>query len=177
MTPERRAIETQVLYMNMIDYWYEVDLRGGAGVSQMYVEDGIFHGGPGKPLVGRTAIEQFYTWRQDRGARTSRHVITNFRAEFTDETHATTYCVMMLYAADGTPVLPTAPPIIITDLIDRCVKCDDDRWRYLERTFVPLFMGGAPPTVAPESIAEKFNSDLKTGNSDQKTGNSGQKKD
>ena len=163
--------------MNMIDYWYEVDLRGGAGVSQMYVEDGIFHGGPGKPLVGRAAIEQFYTWRQDRGARTSRHVITNFRAEFTDETHATTYCVMMLYAADGTPVLPTAPPIIITDLIDRCVKCDDDRWRYLERTFVPLFMGGAPPTVAPESIAEKFNSDLKTGNSDQKTGNSGQKKD
>ena len=168
MTPERRAIETQVLYMNMIDYWYEVDLRGGAGVSQMYVEDGIFHGGPGKPLVGRAAIEQFYTWRQDRGARTSRHVITNFRAEFTDETHATTYCVMMLYAADGTPVLPTAPPIIITDLIDRCVKCDDDRWRYLERTFVPLFMGGAPPTVAPESIAEKFNSDLKTGNSGQK---------
>ena len=71
--------------MNMIDYWYEVDLKGGAGVSEMYVEDGIFHGGPGKPLVGRAAIEQFYTWRQDRGARTSRHVITNFRAEFTDD--------------------------------------------------------------------------------------------
>ncbi len=46
MTPERRAIETQVLYMNMVDYWYEVDLKGGAGVSEMYVEDGIFHGGP-----------------------------------------------------------------------------------------------------------------------------------
>ena len=161
MTPEQRAIATQLLYMNMIDYWHEVDLKGGAGVSQMYVEDGIFHGGPGKPLVGRAAIEQFYTWRQDRGARTSRHVITNFRAEFADETHATTHCVMMLYAADGKPVLPTAPPIIITDLIDRCVKCEDGKWRYLERTFVPLFMGGAPPTVPPESIAEQFNSDPK----------------
>ncbi len=75
-------------------------------------EDGIFHGGPGKPLVGRAAIEQFYTWRQDRGARTSRHVITNFRAEFSDATHATTHCVMMLYAADGKPLLPTAPPIV-----------------------------------------------------------------
>ncbi|HEY4214439.1 MAG TPA: nuclear transport factor 2 family protein [Steroidobacteraceae bacterium] len=160
MTPEQRAAASQVLYMNMIDYWYEVDLNGGAGVSEMYVEDGIFHGG-GKPLVGRAAIEQFYTWRTNRGARISRHVITNFRAEFTDETHAMTYCVMMLYAADGTPVLPSAPPIIITDLIDRCVKCDDGKWRYIERTFVPLFMGGAPTTVPPESIAEKFNSDQK----------------
>ncbi len=160
MTPEQRAIESQVLYMNMIDYWYEVDLNGGAGVSQMYVEDGIFNGG-GKPLVGRAAIEQFYSWRQDRGDRTSRHVITNFRAEFTDATHATTYCVMMLHAADGKPVLPTAPPIIITDLIDRCVKCEDGRWRYIERTFVPLFMGGAAPTVPPESIADQFNSDRK----------------
>ncbi len=163
MTPEQRALDTQVLYMNMIDYWYEVDMKGGAGVSHMYVEDGIFHGGPGKPLVGRAAIEQFYTWRQDRGARTSRHVITNFRAEFTDATHATTYCVMMLYAADGKPVLPTAPPIIVTDLIDRCVKCGDGLWRYIERTFVPLFMGGVAPTVPPESIAEKFNTAQKQG--------------
>ena len=144
--------------MNMIDYWYEVDLNGGAGVAQRYVEDGIFHAGPGKPLVGRAAIEQFYTWRQDRGARISRHVITNFRAEFADETHATTYCVMMLHAADGKPVLPSAPPIILADLIDRCVKCDDGEWRYIERTFVPLFMGGAAPTVPPAAIAENFNS-------------------
>jgi hypothetical protein len=163
MTPERRAIETQVLYMNMVDYWYEVDINGGAGVSQMYVEDGIFHAGPGKPLVGRAAIEQFYTWRQDRGARTSRHVITNFRAEFTDDSHATTYCVMMLLAADGKPVLPSAPPIVTADLIDRCVKCEDGRWRYIERNFTPLFMGGVAPTVAPDSIADKFNAGQQQG--------------
>jgi hypothetical protein len=146
--------------MNMVDYWYEVDVKGGAGVSEMYVEDGIFNGG-GKPLVGRAAIEQFYSWRQDRGARTSRHVITNFRAEFSDETHATTHCVMMLYAADGAPPLPTAPPIATCDLIDRCVKCDDGKWRYIERTFVLLFSGGVAPTIPPESIADKFNSDRK----------------
>jgi len=160
VTPEQRASATQVLYMNMVDYWYEVDLKGGAGVAQMYLEEGIFNGG-GKPLVGRAAIEQFYTWRTNRGARTSRHVITNFRADFADETHATTYSVMLLYAADGAPILPSAPPIMITDLIDRCVKCDDGRWRYAERTFVPLFMGGAAPTVPPESIAEKFNAGQK----------------
>ncbi len=58
-------------------------------------------------------------------------------------------------------MLPSAPPIMITDLIDRCVKCDDGKWRYIERTFVPLFMGGAAPTVPPESIAENFNSGQK----------------
>lgn len=163
MTPERRAIESQVLYMNLIDYWYEVDLNGGAGVSRMYVEDGVFHAGPGKPLVGRAAIEQFYSWRQDRGARTSRHVITNFRAEFQDETHATTYCVMMLLAADGKPILPSAPPIMTTDLLDRCVKCDDGVWRVVERNFTPLFMGGVAPTVAPASIADSFNTAPKAG--------------
>ena len=68
MTPEQRAIQTQVLYMNMVDYWHAVDLKGGAGVSQMYVEDGIFNGG-GKPLVGRAAIEQFYSWRSDAHTR------------------------------------------------------------------------------------------------------------
>lgn len=155
MTPEQRATATQVLYMNMVDYWYEVDMKGGAGVSEMYVEDGIFHAGGGKPLVGRAAIEQFYGWRQDRGARTSRHVITNFRAEFKDERHATTQCIMMLYAADGVPILPTAPPIATCDLIDHCIKCDDGKWRYIERIFVPLFLGGVAPTVPPESITGK----------------------
>ncbi len=121
MTPEQRCRETQLLLMHMVDYWYEVDLHGGLGVSARFVEDGIFEGG-GKPLVGREAIEAFYQWRIDRGERTSRHVITNFRADFHDDRNATTYCVMMLYAADGPPILPSTPPIIITDLVDQCVK-------------------------------------------------------
>ena len=110
MTPQQRSAETQLLLMHMNDYWYEVDMKGGAGVSARFVEDGIFEGG-GQPLVGRAAIEAFYGWRQARGTRTSRHVITNFRAEFSDARHATTHCVMMLYAADGAPVLPSTPPI------------------------------------------------------------------
>ena len=163
MTPEDRAIATQVLYMNMVDYWYQVDLHGGAGVSEMFTDEGIFHAGPGKPLVGRAAIQQFYSWRKDRGERTARHVVTNFRADFADDTHATTYGVMLLFAADGKPVLPAAPPIMIADMIDRCVKGDDGRWRYVERNFVPLFMGGEAPTVAPESIARNFNAEKQQG--------------
>ncbi len=52
MTPEQRALETLILLQNAIDYWHEVDLKGGAGVSERFTEDGIFHAGPGHPLVG-----------------------------------------------------------------------------------------------------------------------------
>ena len=162
MTPQQRSAETQLLLMHMNDYWYEVDMKGGAGVSARFVEDGIFEGG-GQPLVGRAAIEAFYGWRQARGTRTSRHVITNFRAEFSDARHATTSCVMMLYAADGAPVLPSTPPIMITDLIDQCVKCDDGEWRYLRRTFVPLFQGEIAATIPPPHLAENFNADRARG--------------
>ncbi len=156
MTPEDRSLQTQILHMNMVDYWYEVDLKGGLGVSERYVEDGIFEGG-NEPLVGRAAIEAFYSWRIGRGQRTSRHVIANFRAEFQSERNAVTHCVMMLYAADGAPILPSTPPIIITDLIDECVKCDDGEWRYKRRTFVPLFQGEIAATVPPPHLAETHN--------------------
>ncbi len=156
MTPEERSRETQILLMNMVDYWYEVDLKGGLGVSERYVEDGIFEGG-NEPLVGREAIEAFYRWRLGRGSRTSRHVVTNFRAEFHDERKATTHCVMLLWAADGVPVHPSTPPIMITDLIDECVKGDDGEWRYKRRTFVPLWQGEIATTVPPADLAKTYN--------------------
>ena len=82
MTPAERIHEIAVLRQNAIDYWYRVDHAGGVGVSEMFVADGVFHAGPGDPLVGREAIEAFYAWRKDRGARTSRHIVTNFHAAF-----------------------------------------------------------------------------------------------
>jgi hypothetical protein len=69
--------------------------------------------------------------------------------------------VMMLLAADGVPIHESRPPIITTDLIDRCVKCDDGKWRYAERTFVALFMGGEAPTVPPDHVAEGSNTSAK----------------
>lgn len=155
MTDEQRVLETLVLQQNAIDYWHKVDMTGGSGVSEMFMEDGVFHAGPGEPLVGRAAIERFYGWRQDRGARTSRHLITNFRAEFEDDAHAVTYCVMLLLAADGAPVHLSQPPIFIGDQIDHCVKCGDGRWRYAKRDFTALFMGGEAPTVPPESVGQE----------------------
>jgi hypothetical protein len=152
LTPEQRSAEIAILQQNAVDYWYRVDHEDGAGVSGMFVEHGIFHAGPGEPLVGREAIEGFYSWRRVRGERTSRHVIANFHAEFDGPNKAKTCCVMMLYASDGTPPHTGTNPALVADMIDDCMKGPDGIWRYVRRNFVPLWMSGAELTSAPDSL-------------------------
>ena len=152
MTPAERLHEIALLRQNAIDYWYRVDHEGGAGVSEMFVEDGLFHAGPGDPLVGREAIEAFYAWRRERGQRTSRHIVTNFHAAFDGARKARTTCIMLLYGTDGTPPHQGTGAAMIADMIDDCVKGDDGLWRYAKRDFAPLYMGGAELTVAPDVL-------------------------
>ena len=155
MTPAERAAEIAILHQNAVDYWYRVDCEGGEGVSEMFREDGIFHAGPGEPLVGRAAIEAFYAWRRGRGERISRHVIANFHAAFDGPDKARTHCVMMLYASDGTPPHNRTDPALVADMIDDCVKGADGVWRYARRNFTALWMSGAELTSAPDSLKGK----------------------
>jgi hypothetical protein len=154
MTPAQRIQEIAVLRQNAIDYWYRVDHEGGAGVSEMFVADGVFHAGPGDPLVGREAIEAFYAWRRERGTRTSRHIVTNFHAAFDGEGKARTTCIMILYGTDGAPPHKGTGAALIADMVDDCIKGDDGAWRYVRRDFVPLYIGEAELTVAPEQLKE-----------------------
>lgn len=155
MTSDERLHETAILRQNAIDYWHQVDYEGGVGVSEMFVENGIFHAGPGDPLVGRPAIEAFYAWRSKRGERTSRHVITNFHARFEDARTARTWCVMLLYATDGRPPHQGTAAAMIADLVDDCSRGEDGVWRYVRRNFTPLYMGGGELTIAPDSLKRR----------------------
>jgi len=155
MTPAERLHEIALLRQNAIDYWYRVDHEGGAGVSEMFVEDGVFHAGPGDPLVGRAAIEAFYAWRRERGERTSRHIITNFHVAFDGDRAARTCCAMLLYGTDGKPPHQGTGAAMVADMIDDCVKGDDGVWRYARRDFVPLYTSGAELTVAPDALKDR----------------------
>ena len=152
MTPAERLHEIAQLHQNAIDYWFRVDHEGGAAVSEMFVADGVFHAGPGDPLVGREAIEAFYAWRRGRGERTSRHIVTNFHVAFDGDRLARTCCVMLLYGTDGKPPHAGTGAAMVADMIDDCVKQDDGVWRYAKRDFVPLYMAGTELTVAPDSL-------------------------
>ena len=76
--------------------------------------------GPAASYAGREKIRAFYKWREDRGARTVVHAVHNFQARSGRRPDkATCHWFLMLYAADGKPVLPTHPPIQIAYMTDR----------------------------------------------------------
>lgn len=145
-----RAALLQDLTRVETDYWHDVDFDHGRGGDAFYVADGLFAIGDTR-MEGREAIRGFYAWREKRGARTARHVVTNFRLEAggdaaSGEDTATLRCILLLYAADGVPVLPSLPAIMIADVVSVFVR-EDGRWRYRSHVLVPVFMGGAPPTI------------------------------
>ena len=145
---ERHLIWTDLEKLT-VDYWHEVDTNWGRGAHEYFVEDGTFQASNDTIFRGRKEIKNFYTWRESRGARVARHLINNFRVSITDEAHATTNWVLCLYAADGSPVLPSLPPIQVSDSVDVCVRGSDGAWRYVSRKLTSLFAGGAPVTIPP----------------------------
>jgi hypothetical protein len=105
----------------VIDYWHDVDTNWGRNAPDYYTEDGVFVG-PAASYAGREKIRAFYKWREDRGARTVVHSVINFQAWLDVPGKATAHWFLMLYAADGKPVLPTHPPIQIAYMTDRLVR-------------------------------------------------------
>src|SRR5471030_443687 len=110
-------------------FWHDVDYNWGNGAAEYFVEDGIFELGTNR-FVGRDAIRAFYRWREGRGARVARHVITNMHVTLSDAARAQSVWIMSLYAADGVPPLPSEPSIAMADVIDHCVRRSNGQWRY-----------------------------------------------
>ncbi len=145
------------LYRLQVDYWYEVDHNYGRSAPGFYTEDGLFAVGSER-MNGRAEIAAFYTWREQRGDRTARHVVMNCRLGDMSGDEARFECVMMLYADDGRPVLPSRPPIMIADVADHCVR-QDGLWRFRSHVLTPIFQGGVTATVPSRSqlLAHKAN--------------------
>lgn len=132
-----------------VDCWHDVDHNWGRTASDLYVPDGVFAIGD-KVMAGREAIAGFYSWREGRGDRTARHVVTNFHLNARNGNRATLQCIMQLYAADGKPVLESSPAIMIADVVAECEYGGDGRWRFVSHRLIPVFMGGVAPTIPPE---------------------------
>ena len=121
---------------------------GGLQAHTFYMPEGLFAIGD-KEMSGAAAVQSFYSWRRGRGERIARHVVTNFALVATEEGKATLECIMCLYAADGVAVLPSLPPIMIADIESVC-HYGSQGWKYVSHRLVPLFMGGAEPTIPPD---------------------------
>ena len=116
---------TQQLNGLLVDYWHDVDTNWGENAPDYYTPEGLFEG-PAASYVGREKIRAFYRWRKTRGDRTVVHSVQNFQAFFDGgPDKARCHWILMLYAADGKPVLPTHPPIQIAYMTDRLIKTED----------------------------------------------------
>jgi hypothetical protein len=140
-----KTIATMQLHARLSDYWYDVDTNWGRNAGDFYTDDAVFETKT-TSYRGKAKIRQFYQYRLDRGPRIAIHCVTNFRVVFHDERNATSTWYLLLYAHDGKPILPTAPPIQIAFMTDTCIKGDDGIWRYSHRKFDTQFEGGVPTT-------------------------------
>ncbi len=131
-----------------VNYWYDVDHNWGRFAHNYYVAEGEFTIGH-KTMRGRAAVADFYNWRQGRGERTARHVVTNFRLASAQGARASFDCILNLFAADGAPPLPSEPAIMIADIHSACERGEDGLWRYRSHALVPVFTGSTPVTVPP----------------------------
>lgn len=131
-----------------VEYWYEVDHNWGRSAHTYYVPGGEFTIGE-KTMEGPDAVHAFYKWREDRGDRAARHIVTNFRLVSYDGEQAKFGCILSLHAADGRPPLPSEAPIMIADIHSDCVRSNDGCWRFRSHRLVPIFTGSTPTTIPP----------------------------
>ncbi|MCO5066866.1 MAG: nuclear transport factor 2 family protein [Rhizobiaceae bacterium] len=132
------------LHTLLVDYWHDVDTNWGRNAASYYTEDALFEGSQAS-YRGREQIAKFYRWREDRGARTAVHLVSNFRAELLGPAEALCTWYLQLYAADGVPVLPTHAPILVAMMTDRCQRLDEG-WLCSHRKFESWFEGGIATT-------------------------------
>lgn len=142
---ERLVIKDAIEQL-MVDFWHEVDVNHGANAHDYFSEDCVYTTSA-NTRRGRKAIQEFYRTRLARGPRISRHLISNHKIVIIDHSHARGMSVLSLFAADGVPILPSKPAIMVADLHDEIVRCDDDRWRYQSKVITPLFRGDTPTTA------------------------------
>lgn len=138
----------QELTVFEVAYWYEVDHNWGRSAHSFYVADGAFTIGD-TTMRGAEAVEGFYKWREGRGDRAARHIVTNFRLASHEGDRAKFDCILCLHAADGQPPLPSEPAIMIADIHSECERGSDNRWRFRSHVIVPIFTSSTPATIPP----------------------------
>lgn len=126
------------------DYWHEVDANGGARAHELFLPDGTFSTSL-QTYAGQAAIKGFYDGRRARGDRTARHLVSNLRLGRVAGADVEVHWILSLHAADGLPVLLSAPPIMIADVTDVCLRTPPG-WRLRSRRIVPVFKGGVSTT-------------------------------
>ena len=146
MNPQEIRFIAQEIEARLIEYWHDVDTNWGERAHEFYTEQASYTTSA-RTRYGRAAIAEFYESRRQRGARISRHLVSNVHVRVIDTDHATCDWVLVLYAADGEPVLPADVPNLIAACKDEYVRDTDGQWLCSSRQLNPLFKSATPTTA------------------------------
>lgn len=121
----------------LINEWgNELDQNNGLQMirADVLTEDCRYNVG-GAWREGRAAAAQFYVERKARldseaGAPVMRHIISNFRVSFVDETSAKVGFLLVFFAAVGAPPFTQyCDPLAVADVRMECRRAADGEWR------------------------------------------------
>lgn len=141
MDASEKLIVTREIHDRILDYWYDVDANGGRNAGTFYTQDAVWEA-PARTFAGRAEIQGFFDWRLTRGDRLALHVVNNLKVEVESATQASARWYLMLYAADGVPVLPSEPAQQVALITDKWTRGADGVWLCTHRKFSVLFEGG-----------------------------------
>lgn len=140
--------------------WETIDLHDGVGIERHFTHDASLTFGEAT-FVGHDAIVSVYAKRRARGARTARHLVTNLLVDAAaGPGQLSVRYALVLYAADGVPVQPSAPPTGIFDVADELAERDGEyllRARRLTTVFrlegahIPVPFEASDPRAHPSS--------------------------
>jgi hypothetical protein len=148
LTPDELFRIRETVKDRLIEYWWDVDRDGAGRALEFYTEDCVYLMCDHR-MEGHAAVKAYYDYRDARGPRLVRHVLTNLRARVKAPDCATLDAVLSVYAADGVPVLPSTPPIMIADNSCELVRGADGVWRFRVHRITALFRGGVEVLVPP----------------------------
>lgn len=144
--------EKYAVQERLIDYWWDVDKNNAVNAADFYTDDCVYQMLDHR-WEGHEPILAYYRFRNGRGPRLVRHLLSNVRVYMHSAESATLIAALSVYAADGVPVVPAAPPVMVADEECGFVKGQDGKWRMRTHGITALFKGGSgvellePPTT------------------------------
>jgi len=149
MTRDEELRIRQEVQERLVEYWWDVDRDDAARAPAFYTDDCVYLM-CGHRMEGPAAVKGYYDFRAARGPRLVRHVATNLLVRVVSPDVARLDGILSVYAADGVPVLPSTPPIMVADTRCEFVRGGDGQWRFRLHEITALFTGGVPVLAPPQ---------------------------
>ena len=138
--------------------WEEVEFGMGRDIAKFYKPDGVFSSGTKLLCRGVGEIEKFYEHRRSLGDRVSRHLLDNFRFDFSTfarDSQVKIRTVVTHYGASGTPPFQSALPMGIYDSEVTAERQADGSWLIVTNHGEPVFIdfNDSPFSRIPDAMS------------------------